>query len=508
MVLKTTKLVLVLSLVLVPASRLQSEIVFTPASPNVEQAVTFSVTPPSGFIQQNTIAWDFGDNQTATGVATVSHVYLQAGTMRVRANYWYLPTAFGDSINRTDYISVNVVERRRVDPAQSTTLTDREVVFNAVNFFSSSVSWDFGDGSGAIVAGRTVSHVYRQPGKFTVTARDNGGAGKVALRAEVTVNPDYNRRSISFSPEQPMAGREVVFTAKDFFSSELRWDFGDGSPPRHGSTLERHLYSETGVYTVRAWDWRGQTGPAVLVQLKVERSSGPAAPFHISFLQLRFADGLAYRVVPRDSENLKAYVDLKYEGTGFFQAQWLVDGMPFRPVSRALTFADSITLDTGDPGLPTWMPGLHEVSLRILRPQGDLTVPVIRYFVSASTEAPGLAAVSMSLADVKGLRGVAGTYEIDLISLPDDQQVILNGVLTWSEDRTLSSALLRFHLDDRLLDQQLLRELKPGEKRTFTTSLPKTGPETASLYITLYDISRADSPVLLFLQRIKVAAAD
>ncbi len=65
--------------------------------------------------------------------------------------------------------------------------------------------------------------------------------------------------------------------------------------------------------------------------------------------------------------------------------------MPFLPLSQALPFAQSVTLNSGRiPGLPTRLTGMHKVSLRILQRKYGFTMPVIRYFVSMDAGLPPL----------------------------------------------------------------------------------------------------------------------
>ncbi len=84
---------------------------------------------------------------------------------------------------------------------------------------------------------------------------------------------------------------------------------------------------------------------------------------------MRFDDGKPYKVVSRN-EKLTAYADIKYEGTGILRAQWEVDGMPLKPVTAGLPFADSTIINSGEiPGLPTTIPSIHEVNLRVFQPR-------------------------------------------------------------------------------------------------------------------------------------------
>ncbi len=124
--------------------------------------------------------------------------------------------------------------------------------------------------------------------------------------------------------------------------------------------------------------------------------TGPNAPFSISYLALRWESGAVRCTVDQGARALVAYADLKYEGTGVLQGQWLVDDVPLRSFSRQLTFGNRVTLNSGRDmtgglplSLPTNIPGEHRVTLRVLQPTLTFEVPIIRYFVSLGPDPDG-----------------------------------------------------------------------------------------------------------------------
>ncbi len=161
--------------------------------------------------------------------------------------------------------------------------------------------------------------------------------------------------------------------------SPATWQFGDGQS-LVGGTVTTHLYKQTGTFTVSA---SGQFGIAS-TQIRVVAGTGPAAPFAISLLRVRWEDGRTDASVTQGFTPLTAYADLKYEGTGLLQAQWTLDGVPLGTFIRQLGFAGQATLDTSMfLPLPTTELGEHLVSLRILTPEVTFQPPTIRYFVRA-----------------------------------------------------------------------------------------------------------------------------
>jgi len=283
-----------------------------------------------------------------------------------------------------------------VNPAQPR--VDGVTSFTLSGVVPFSVTWDFGDGTQPSAGGAVATHAFAARGSFIVratysTSATGGGTMTTLQRAIVVSEP----RTIRYSPAGPEAGQAIVLQAQSFFNTlGISWNFGDGSAPFVSDSIRTtHSYARSGVYTISAMD-QGGASPRVISAQVVVGPTGPAAPFAISYLALRWEDGSIRRTVNQGDSGLSAYADLKYEGTGLFQAQWLVDGVIFRSLSRQLNFANRLTLSSGQvtPGgpqlsLPTNIPGEHQVSLRVLQPGLSFEVPVIRYFVSLGPDPDG-----------------------------------------------------------------------------------------------------------------------
>lgn len=192
--------------------------------------------------------------------------------------------------------------------------------------------------------------------------------------------------NISVLPGLPTTGTPTTFILRPPSPpvGAVAWQFGDGQA-LSGGTVTTHIYRQTGTFTVQA------TYPAAVGQfttvttyVRVVTGMGPAAPFAISLLRLRWEDGRTDVSVTQGFTPLAAYADLKFEGTGMLQAQWTLDGVPLGTFVRQLGFAGRATLDTGMfLPLPTTELGEHLVSLRILTPESTFQSPTIRYFVRA-----------------------------------------------------------------------------------------------------------------------------
>ena len=208
--------------------------------------------------------------------------------------------------------------------------------------------------------------------------------------------------SISVIPGVPVNGATTTFLLVPTFPpiGAVVWDFGDQSAPLSGGTVATHVYARTGSYLVRAvYPYAGGAGLPATVQLPIQVATrlGPSAPFTLSMMRVRWEDGRTDVSVEQGFAPLVAFADLKFEGTGLLQAQWLVDGIPLGTFSEQLAFAGTVTLDSRRTlQLPTTDLGEHFVTLRILAPQVTFQTPMIRYFVrmSGGEETPRIDTVS------------------------------------------------------------------------------------------------------------------
>ena len=154
------------------ASRSPRAVIHAPLTTQLNTTVSFdgsASSDPDGFINQ--YEWDFGDGNTASG-AQVTNTFDVAGIYTVK-----LTVTNSDNLTNTTFqdISVGGMMLPIANPGGSYTGTQGQ----SVNFDASQSThinpitnyiWDFGDGS-AMVATTipTVSHIYNQPGAYTVT---------------------------------------------------------------------------------------------------------------------------------------------------------------------------------------------------------------------------------------------------------------------------------------------------------------------------------------------------
>jgi PKD repeat protein len=157
------------------------------------------------------------------------------------------------------------------------------------------VVWEFGDGSKSS-GGTTISHTFRKAGTFLVTAKyyyDGWSTHQMRIlikaksRKKESEDVPYRtpfpkkRAGLRYSPKIPRSQQPVIFKTKNFSSSCIRWNFGDGTVVKKGSTRQVHVFKRPGIYRVSAFDkcGRGETVKRVMVLvLKKKRGKTPRIP--------------------------------------------------------------------------------------------------------------------------------------------------------------------------------------------------------------------------------------
>ena len=195
---------------------------------------------------------------------------------------------------------------------------------------------------------------------------------------------------------------------------------------------------------------------------------------------------------------LVSFAEIKYEGSGTLVAQWMVDGSPFRLLSQPLIQAEQTLVNSGNiPGLPTLIPGIHEVTLNIIQPAPEFNVPVIRYFVTSQTEAEG-PVFDLSVFNVKTLDDEEIPFSQKFVKAPPGKHFLLKGTVRNEGRIFIPDVLIRIYLGDELIDQKILKDMEAGEEREFVTSVFNSADEEKKIYITLYNISK-DTASLIYL---------
>ncbi|TMI16818.1 PKD domain-containing protein, partial [Candidatus Bathyarchaeota archaeon] len=241
-----------------PPPALTASFTFSPANPQVGQAVSFTASA-SGGTQPYAYSWTFGDGGIGSG-SSVTHSYQAAGSYNVVLT---VIDAGGQTAKSTQTVTVSNPPPPTLTASFSYTPASPSVG-QLVTFTASasggtapySFSWSFGDGS--IDSGSTVTHVYSSAGTFNVilVVSDGGSPQQTAnSQKSVTVTsppPPPLTTSFSYSPTSPQVGQQVTFSGSASGGTSpytFSWNFGDGTSAGTGATTT-HTYSSAGTFNV------------------------------------------------------------------------------------------------------------------------------------------------------------------------------------------------------------------------------------------------------------------
>ncbi|MGB9893528.1 MAG: hypothetical protein ACPLRA_03880, partial [Candidatus Saccharicenans sp.] len=172
-----------------------------------------------------------------------------------------------------------------------------------------------------------------------------------------------------------------------------------------------------------------------------------------------------------------------------------------------LPFAKETVINSGEiPGLPTNFFGLHEVTLKIINPIPDFEVPVLRYFVTAPVSGLEIEKrlILLSALEVLDKEGKPLNLGSDSIKAPEKGGIMIKAKVRLAEALPSPSiCLLRVYLNNQLVDEQILRDLRPELPKEIIFSISEIPAEAEKFYLTIYDISKKP-PELLFLKRVDI----
>jgi large repetitive protein len=247
--------------------------VFSPASPDMGQPVTFdaSTTTDEGAACTSCgFTWSFGDGSTGTG-RVVTHVFSAAGTYTVTL------TAI-DSVGTSSRLVTQAVTVAATTIPTNVSVTaspNPPIAKQAATFTASAtpaanhhiVSYQFiwGDGDSNTTASAVIQHTYSQSGSYlvTLTVRDDLNQSStsntvitVSSGLTATFNPSKSGTTVTFDASGSTS--QVASTITDY-----AWDFEtDGTYDANGSSaVVSHDYGSNGTYraTLRITDSRGVT---------------------------------------------------------------------------------------------------------------------------------------------------------------------------------------------------------------------------------------------------------
>lgn len=325
-----------------------------------------------------------------------------------------------------------------VQVGQPATL-NAQVVFNTLGVHTCNVTATFGDGAsqvflvgtgapgcvsnplaGTITCTQVLTHAYTVPGSYPVQAGSAGGGcltspiapdpanATVIVSSPITVTPVPSTLNVTWGVP---AGRNITYKFVGGGNTTLQSQGGrfvangqeigtvnvplnvtikngQGSVPEF-LNIPVDLIAKAAKMKVSQFEYRrGFSGAPGSVEavVKIFVTSEAVGDFNINRMELYFENRRPEITIDRNTQKLKAFVDLRFTGSGLLEGYWKVDGRVLSQVKQHLTYGRSVTLEIPEiPGLPTFDEGTHAVRFIITRPATDFQFPTIIYYVTAKT---------------------------------------------------------------------------------------------------------------------------
>ena len=345
-------------------------IVTNPTNPYAGQTITFTAT---NFKTPSNITWDMGDGTTYLhGGSVITHTYSTSGNYTAKAFDWN-----GDTTTTPVILTLTVaIPPRSITYSPELPRVDQSVNIHAHGFKSDSIDWNFGDGSPVQTYSTSVSYRFQKPGTFTITAKEHGMNSAPESRA-ITILPE--NRSLVLSASEARKDELLTVTALNFRGQLILWNFGDGTVVS-GPAVMTHIYKLPGNYRIVARDENGASEKAFQTDVKI---LGISDQVNLEIAEITLDNGKYYKVVPKNSKNIRSLLKMKMRGTGIVSGYWIVDNQPFEFFNETVYQGQIKTIPTREiPGLPVFDPGMHTITVQLTRPESETVVfPTLRYFV-------------------------------------------------------------------------------------------------------------------------------
>ncbi len=259
----------------------------SPTNPGINQDVSFNATSttPSSVVATGTFRWDFGDNQSGSGV-TVTHQYSRAMTYTVNLTVTSDSGSTGTS-SRSVIVSASLPPQAAgftFSPTQPA--INQDVLFTAAQIPGvENFSWEFGDGG--VGSGATISHRFTRAATFNVILRVSNAVGQTATTSRaimVSATLPAGSVSFTFSPTTPGINDNVFFNAfaPTLANPSFRWDFGDGAGGSGMTAVHQYARATTYTVTLTATNDLGQSVTTARTLTVSSTSTQVAADFTFS----------------------------------------------------------------------------------------------------------------------------------------------------------------------------------------------------------------------------------
>ena len=228
------------------ANRLQAS--FYPSATVISPGTTvnFSNATQTSDPDHTSYQWFFGDGTQATST-DASKTFATPGTFIIKLIATNTLTGCKD----TAFATITVKYVNAAFAFNSSFISNSKCPPVAVSFTNTSsnvvsITWDFGDGSGATDVFNP-THVYTKAGKYWITVTTKSDNGTVYTTKD-SVFIDEPAVNISANILHSCTAQSITFSAKAHDAVSYLWDFGDGNVYQTTDTFAVHNYPAAGIY--------------------------------------------------------------------------------------------------------------------------------------------------------------------------------------------------------------------------------------------------------------------
>jgi PKD repeat protein len=197
--------------------------------------------------------WDFGDSATDTtySLSSFGHTYY-TGIIR---NYTIRLITQNQCTRDTQYLVI-VVNPITIQPFvtaygnQLSGCAPHFVTFNNSSVGAAQLTWNFGDNSPLVIIPNdqnSISHLYTNPGNYTVTIRLQNDCSDTTILRNVTVF-DPPTAGFTATPSRVCANQSIDVLNTSGNANSYEWYWGDGNTSTFANG--EHIYSVPGDYNI------------------------------------------------------------------------------------------------------------------------------------------------------------------------------------------------------------------------------------------------------------------
>jgi gliding motility-associated-like protein len=203
----------------------------------------------SSYLYPSTSFWQFGDGSSTYSYYNTTHTYATAGTYNATLINTY--GACKDTVTKT------IAVQDQVNFNSNIVLPASICLGTYVNFTETStvtpsyLSWEFGDGSTYGSTYNSTSHVYSQPGTYTVKLINTFGTCSETVKKDIVVHPLPNPQGF-IADYGGVCGSPVTVKFKDTTSGTTAWQWQIDYFNNNFSTQQNASYNflSDGYHTV------------------------------------------------------------------------------------------------------------------------------------------------------------------------------------------------------------------------------------------------------------------